>query len=155
MGNNLGAFRVIQSQSSCSDLKPTLDRAEPYCGSYPRIGHTKERCSLCFLTIVMLSFVCIHVLTTFYHSMCHTYIHTYIHIGSISKANPFRDIFNEGIFHGIPKETSVFIIGKVTLSRSHRGPGMVGEYTKSGGKLPDGWICVFTAGRGAREFRAK
>ena len=45
----------------------------------------------------MLSFVCIYVLTIFYHFHV-SYIHTYIHIGSTSKANPFRDIFTEGIF---------------------------------------------------------
>ena len=40
--------------------------------------------------------------------------HTYIHIGSTSKTNPFQDIFNKEIFHGILKKASVFVIGKVT-----------------------------------------
>ena len=32
LGNNLGAFRNIQSRVKHSDPKPTLDRAEPCCG---------------------------------------------------------------------------------------------------------------------------
>ena len=78
-----------------------------------------------------------------------------VNIGFTSMASPFRDIFNKEIFHEIPKETSVFIIGKITLPRSHRGPGVVGKYTKSGRKLPDGWLCVFITRRGARGLRAK
>ena len=81
--------------------------------------------------------------------------HTYIYIGSTSKANPFQDIFNKGIFHGIPKETSVFIIGKVTLPRSYKGSGVVRRHTKSERKLSDGWLCVVTARRGARGPRVK
>ena len=30
VGNNLGAFRVIQSQNKCSDPKPALVRAIPF-----------------------------------------------------------------------------------------------------------------------------
>ena len=81
--------------------------------------------------------------------------HTYIHIGSTSKANPFRDIFNKGTFHGIPKETSVFIIGKVTLQRSFKGSGMVGRHTKGERKLSNGWLCVVIARRGVRGPWAK
>ena len=76
--------------------------------------------------------------------------HTYIHIDSTSKTNPFRDIFNKGIFHGIPEETSVFIISKVTLPKSSKGSGMVGRHTKGRRKLSNGWLCVVIARRGAR-----
>ena len=117
--------------------------------NHPGIGHTKECCSLCF------SYNC-HVAIHLYPWTNHILsCHTYIHIGSTSKANPFRDIFNKRIFHGIPTETSVFIIGKVTLPRSHRGPGMVRRYTKGGRKLSSGRLCVDTAIRGARRPRAK
>ena len=117
--------------------------------NYPRIGHTKGHRSLCF------SYNC-HV--TIYLYPCTNHIlscHTYIHIGSTSKANPFRDIFNKGIFYGIPKETSVFIIDKVTLPKSHRGPSMVERHIKGGRKLSNGRLCVVTARRGARPPRAK
>ena len=103
------------------------------------------------LTIVMLSFVYIHVLTTFIIPM---YL-TYIHIGSTSKANPFRDIFNKEIFHGIPKKTSVFIISKVILPRSHKGSDVVRRHAKGEGKLSNRWLCVVTARRGACGPRAK
>ena len=76
--------------------------------------------------------------------------HTYIHIGSTCKTNPFRDIFNKGIFHGIPKETSVFIIDKVTLPRSSKGSSMVGRHTKGGRELFNRWLHVYIVGRGTR-----
>ena len=39
MGNNLGAFRVIQSENKCSDPKLTLGRAVPFHENYPKLGH--------------------------------------------------------------------------------------------------------------------
>ena len=41
VGNNLGAFRVIQSRNKCSNPKPTLDRAIPFREKYLELGHIK------------------------------------------------------------------------------------------------------------------
>ena len=41
VGNNLGAFRVIQFQNKCSDPKSTLGRAIPFREKYLELGHMK------------------------------------------------------------------------------------------------------------------
>ena len=42
----------------------------------------------------------------------------------------------------------MFVIGKVTLPRSSRGPSMVGRHAKNRRKLFSGWLCVVIARRG-------
>ena len=44
MGNNLKAFKVIQSRNKYSDPKPALDRAKPCCRNYLELGHMKGHC---------------------------------------------------------------------------------------------------------------
>ena len=52
VGNNLGAFRVIQSWNKYSDPKPTLVRAIPFRKNYPKLGYMKGH--LCFLFLLQV-----------------------------------------------------------------------------------------------------
>ena len=52
VGNNLGAFRVIQSRNKCNDLKPALVRAIPFHRNYPKLRHVKGH--ICFFLHVLI-----------------------------------------------------------------------------------------------------